>query len=139
MAFFVVYGFPWQDLTVKALLISTKPEYVTKILDGSKIFEFRKRLCKEGVSLMIVYSTSPRMKVVAFAKILGKLSGSPRDLWKETKQSAGISHKEHRSYFKGRKTAYAYELGEVTIFEPEKNLSDHGIRTAPQSFAYIEV
>ncbi|MGM9813300.1 MAG: hypothetical protein ACI32C_00075 [Candidatus Enteromonas sp.] len=124
---------------MKALLISIKPEYVTKILDGSKTFEFRKRLCKEGVSLMIIHSTSPMMKVVASAKILGKLSRSPRDLWKETKQSAGISYKEYRSYFKGCKTAYAYELGEATIFEPEKNLSDYGIRTAPQSFAYIEV
>ena len=50
---------------MKALLLSIKPEYVEKILQGEKKFEYRKRLAKEDVSYIYVYSTAPSMKVVS--------------------------------------------------------------------------
>ena len=78
------------------------------------------------------------MKVVASVKVIGRLSASPTALWKKTKAAAGISRAKYRDYFHGCKTAYAYELGEMEIFKSEKNLSDFGIDTAPQSFVYIE-
>ena len=79
------------------------------------------------------------MKVVAAVQVVGRLSASPTALWEKTKATAGLSRAKYRDYFHGCKTAYAYELGEVEIFESEKNLSDFGIDTAPQSFAYIEI
>lgn len=124
---------------MKALLLSIKPEYVEKILQGTKKFEYRKRLAKEDVSVIYIYSTSPSMKVVASVQVIGRLSASPTALWEKTKAAAGISRAKYRDYFQGCKTAYAYELGEVEIFESEKNLSDFGIDTAPQSFVYIEI
>lgn len=124
---------------MKALLLSIKPEYVGKILQGTKKFEYRKRLAKEDVSVIYIYSTSPSMKVVASVQVIGRLSASPTALWEKTKTMAGISRAKYRNYFHGCKIAYAYELGEVEIFESEKNLSDFGIDTAPQSFAYIEI
>ena len=124
---------------MKALLLSIKPEYVEKILQGTKKFEYRKRLAKEDVPVIYIYSTSPSIKVVAAVQVIGRLSASPTALWEKTKATAGISRAKYRDYFHGCKTAYAYELGEVEIFESEKNLSDFGIDTAPQSFAYIEI
>lgn len=124
---------------MKALLLSIKPEYVEKILKGTKKFEYRKRLAKEDVSIIYIYSTSPAMKVVASVQIIGRLSASPTALWEKTKLMAGISRAKYRDYFHGCKIAYAYELGKVEIFESEKNLSEFGIDTAPQSFAYIEI
>ena len=66
---------------MKALLLSIKPEYVEKILQGEKKFEYRKRLAKEDVSYIYVYSTAPSMKVVASVHIEGHLSDSPTALW----------------------------------------------------------
>lgn len=124
---------------MKAVLLSIKPEYVEKIVQGTKKFEYRKRLAKENVSIIYIYSTFPSMKVVASVQVIGRLSGSPTSLWEKTKTMAGISRAKYRDYFHGCKTAYAYELGEVEIFESEKNISDFGLEIAPQSFAYIEI
>mgnify|MGYP004692631791 FL=1 len=124
---------------MKALLLSIKPEYVAKILQGEKKFEYRKRLAKEDVSYIYVYSTAPSMKVVASVHIEGHLSDSPTALWEKTKAAAGISRAKFRDYFRGCKTAYAYELGKVEVFESPKNLSDFGVVVAPQSFVYIEI
>lgn len=124
---------------MKALLLSIKPEYVEKILQGEKKFEYRKRLAKEDVSYIYVYSTAPSMKVVASVHIEGHLSDSPTALWEKTKAAAGISRAKFRDYFRGCKTAYAYKLGKVEVFESPKNLSDLGVAVAPQSFVYIKI
>ncbi len=124
---------------MKALLLSIKPEYAEKILKGEKKFEYRKRLAKEDVSYIYVYSTAPSMKVVASVHIEGHLSDSPTALWEKTKAAAGISRAKFRDYFRGCKTAYAYELGKVEVFESPKNLSDFGVAVAPQSFVYIKI
>ena len=124
---------------MKALLLSIKPEYVEKILQGEKKFEYRKRLAKEDVSYIYVYSTAPSMKVVASVHIEGHLSDSPAALWEKTKAAAGISRAKFRDYFRGCKTAYAYKLGKVEVFESPKNLSDFGVAVAPQSFVYIKI
>lgn len=124
---------------MKALLLSIKPEYVEKILQGEKKFEYRKRLAKEDVSYIYVYSTAPSMKVVASVHIEGHLSDSPTALWEKTKAAAGISRAKFRDYFRGCKTAYAYKLGKVEVFESPKNLSDFGVAVAPQSFVYITI
>lgn len=122
---------------MKALLLSIKPEYVEKILQGTKKFEYRKRLAKEEVSVIYIYSTFPSMKVVASVQVIGRLSASPTSLWEKTKTKAGISRSKYREYFHGCKIAYAYELGEVSIFKKEKELIEYGISTPPQSFVYI--
>ena len=124
---------------MKALLLSIKPEYVDKILQGTKKFEYRKRLAKENVNVMYIYKTAPSMKVVASVQVIGHLSASPTTVWDQTKSAAGISRAKYREYFKDRKIAYAYILGDVKAFEKEMDLSEFGISTAPQSFAYIEV
>ena len=128
-----------EGYIVRAILLSIKPEYVEKILQGTKKFEYRKHLAKEDISAIYIYSTSPFMKVVASAQIIGRLSASPTALWEKTKTMAGISRAKYRNYFRGYTTANAYELGEVEIFESGKKLSDFGINVAPQSFVYIEI
>lgn len=128
-----------EEYILKALLLSIKPEYVEKILQGGKKFEYRKRLAKEDVSYIYVYSTAPSMKVVASVHIEGHLSDSPTALWEKTKAAAGISRAKFRDYFRGCKTAYAYKLGKVEVFESPKNLSDFGVAMAPQSFVYIKI
>ncbi len=122
-----------------AILLSIKPEYVEKILSGTKKYEYRKRLAKIKTSTILIYSTSPVMKVVAKAEIIDTISAAPSTLWEKTKENAGISRKKYREYFHGCKTAYAYELGQIIIFDTPKNLSEYNVALAPQSFTYIEL
>lgn len=79
------------------------------------------------------------MKVVAKADIINTICAAPTSLWEKTKANAGISRKKYREYFHGCKTAYAYELGKIQIFDIPKNLSDYNIPFAPQSFTYVEL
>lgn len=122
---------------MKSLLLSIKPEYVERILQGTKRFEYRKRLAQEPVDAIYIYSTTPVMKVVGMVKVLGHLEMSPSALWEKTKAQAGISRAKYREYFRNCKKAYAYQLGDVLIFDTPRDLSDFGISTAPQSFVYI--
>ena len=54
---------------MKAILLSIKPEYVDRILAGTKKYEYRKRLARSDSSVLIVYSKSPVMKVVSKVEI----------------------------------------------------------------------
>lgn len=122
---------------MNSILLSIRPEYVKNILDGTKKYEYRKRLANSTVEYIYIYSTAPVMKVVAKVSIIDILQASPTALWETTKKSAGISRKNYRQYFNGCKTAFAYQLGEVQIFSTPKDIRDFGITTAPQSFVYV--
>lgn len=123
---------------MNSILLSIRPEYVKGILAGIKKYEYRKRLANKSVKYIYVYSTSPTMRVVAKAEITGTLNASPTALWEKTKNAAGISRENYRHYFKGCKTAYAYQLGDIQVFDEPKDLQDFGIAAAPQSFVYVD-
>ena len=124
---------------MKAILLSIKREYVEKILGGQKKYEYRKRLAKTESSIILIYSTSPIMKVVAKVEVVDTICAAPSTLWEKTKRNAGISRRKYREYFHGCKKAYAYQLGEIQIFDIPKSLSEFNISLAPQSFAYVEL
>lgn len=120
-----------------SILMSIKPEYVERIFAGSKKYEFRKRLANKAVGKILIYSTAPIMKVVGEVQIVETISASPTALWECTKKFAGISRDKYREYYKGCKVAYAYQLGQVTRYEPPKELSEFNINLPPQSFIYL--
>jgi len=118
--------------------LSIKPEYVDKILQGTKKYEFRRRIAKDTIDSIYIYSTYPVMKVVAKVEVSGIVFAAPSTLWENTKSAAGISRRKYREYFKGCKTAYAYKLGGIYMFDPPKSLQEFGVPFAPQSFIYID-
>ena len=122
---------------MRKIVISINPEHVAKILSGEKRFEYRTKAAKKDVDSLIIYETTPVKRIVAEAEIIEVLCLSPEDLWKETKRYSGISKSFYDEYFKGRKVAYAYRLGKVRAYDNPLELSDYGIKTAPQSFVYI--
>jgi len=119
------------------ILISINPEYVEKILDGTKRFEFRKIECKVPVEEIVIYCTSPVMKVVGTATVRRVITGIPEDIWKQTKEYAGISKQFFDEYYGGRRKAVAFELCEVKKFEEPRDLGYYGVSSAPQSFVYV--
>ena len=120
------------------ILISIKPEYVEKILSGEKHYEFRKRSCNNNVHSMLIYETTPVKKIVAEVEIASILEGSPLAIWDQTHDYAGISKDKYFDYFNHNDHAVAYVLGQIHRFSPPHNLSDYGIKHAPQSFIYLK-
>jgi len=119
------------------LLLSINPEHVENILNGKKKFEFRKVRCRAEVESIVIYSTSPVMQVVAEAIVEEIIEGDVQEVWKLTKDYAGISRKFFFQYYKGKKKAVAYKLSSVAPYSEPKPLSDFGVAHPPQSFAYL--
>ena len=122
----------------KKILISIQPTHVQNILSGIKKYEYRKAVARQEVSSLLIYETTPIMKVVAEVDVLDIVAASPADLWDQTKGSSGISKEFFDDYFKGRDVAYAYKLGKIKVFKQPKSLGDYGVKHAPQSFLYIQ-
>ena len=122
------------------VLLSIRPEYVTKILDGNKAYEFRKAIFKEpNIEKIIIYATKPVGKVVGEFEIDSILNSTPESIWKKTKNESGISKEYFTQYFKGRKNAFAIKIKNPIEYQNPielKKLLPNGI--APQSFCYLE-
>ena len=64
------------------VLLSIKPEYAEKILNGEKKYEFRKVLPKnKSITKVIIYATMPIGKVIGEFEIAELISDSPSRLW----------------------------------------------------------
>ncbi len=121
------------------ILMPINPEYVDEILAGRKKYEYRKIKAKRNnVDKMIIYSTSPIMKVVAEVDIKEILEEDPEKLWEMTKNESGITKDFYNKYYKNKNTAIAYKLGKIRIYDKPKNLYDIGINYVPQSFVYLD-
>ena len=124
---------------MKAVLLSIKPEFVHKIFEGTKKFEFRKRVFKDiSVKKVIVYSSSPEQKVVGQFEIESVLSGTPNKIWEQTKVHSGITQEFYNDYFKGCDKAYAIKIASMKKYSKPKFLADYNIHSAPQSFVYVD-
>lgn len=119
------------------MLLSINPEYVKRIFNGSKKYEFRKTKCRNNVDSILIYETAPVMKVVGEATIKRIITGKPSDIWKKTKEGSGISKPFFDLYYGNRDYAVVYELDKVTKYEEPRSLVSYGILQAPQSFRYI--
>ena len=119
------------------ILLPIKPEYVDRIIDQSKLYEYRKKRCKQKVDKIVIYCTAPVKKIVAEVLVEDLISSSPSQLWNITKQHAGISKSKYMEYFANNDTAFAYKLGKVTKYEKAMTLEEIGINYYPQSYVYL--
>ena len=121
------------------ILMPINPEYVNEILSGNKKYEYRKVKAKrKNIDKMIIYSTSPIMRVVAEVDVEGIIEDSPEKLWKQTKEYSGITKDFYFKYYENKETAVAYKLGNIKVYDNPKKLCDIGINYVPQSFIYLD-
>lgn len=119
------------------VLLSIKPEFVEKILNGTKKFEFRKGIFKnDNVKSVVIYSTMPVGLIVGEFDIINIIEDNPVNLWRKTKKHAGISKHFFDSYFDRREKAFAIEIGNIRVYDNPIKLSSLGV-TAPQSYRYL--
>ncbi|WMT51289.1 MAG: hypothetical protein RE471_00025 [Ferroplasma sp.] len=115
------------------VLMSIKPEYVNRILSGQKKYEFRRKIWKNKITDVLVYSTSPIQRITMAFKVKNIISAPPQLLWDRYHEYSGISKDKFIKYFKNCDTGYAIEIGNITNLEPYKL----NIRP-PQSYMYID-
>lgn len=121
------------------ILMPINPEYVDEILSGRKKYEYRKIKAKrKNIDKIVIYSTSPIMRVVAEVDVEEIIEDSPENLWKQTKRYSGVTEDFYSKYYNNRKIAIAYKLGNITVYDKPKKLCDIGINYAPQSFIYLD-
>lgn len=119
------------------MLLSIKPKYAKVILEGKKLYEFRKNRPQKDVDQIIFYASSPQKEVVGEATIEEIIEGSPKEIWEIAKSASGITKKAFMAYYKGKEKAFAYKLKDVMVYDRPKNLSSYGVAQAPQSYVYI--
>lgn len=121
------------------VLLSIKPEYAEKILEGNKRYEFRKAIPKvPGITTVVIYATKPVSKVIGEFDIDRVLSDKPSELWSITSKFSGITRRFFNEYFHGCDTAYAIKVKKVRRYKEPLDLSlilRSGI--PPQSFCYL--
>lgn len=121
------------------ILMPINPKYVDEILSGNKKYEYRKIKAKrKNIDKMVIYSTSPIMRVVAEVDVEGIIEASPEKLWEQTKEYSGITKDFYSKYYKNKENAIAYKLGNIKVYDKPKKLCDIGINYVPQSFIYLD-
>lgn len=119
-------------------LLPIKPEYIDKIFNGTKKFEYRKTLCKRPIDTIIIYSTRPVMRIVGEMQITGVINDTPDIVWQKTQKFSGITKQFFDKYYNGRNQAIAYKIGKITRYKRTLKLSEFGLAHAPQSFVYMK-
>jgi predicted transcriptional regulator len=120
------------------VLLSIKPEFVEKIFQGDKKYEFRRKLFKStSVTKVVIYASSPVKKVVGEFEIDDILSLDINQLWSKTSQHAGIDKEFYDSYFHGKMIGHAIRIKNVQRYSEPLELNSYNIQRAPQSFLYL--
>lgn len=122
---------------MRQILLFIKPEFVKSILEGTKLYEYRKSRCRDDVNKMIRYATAPQKQIVGEAEIADIIEGNILKVWELTRDHSGITYDSFLEYYRGRGRAIAYRLENIVVYDKPLTLKDLGIAHAPQSFCYI--
>jgi predicted transcriptional regulator len=124
------------------VLVSIRPSYASKIMEGQKTVELRRKFPEVGATgaMALIYSSSPVSAVIGFARIKHVIKLPLAKIWKDHGVAACISKEEFDAYFEGLQHGFAI------FFERPKSLRQHlkaidleeqfGI-VPPQSYRYL--
>ncbi|MHC3513622.1 ASCH domain-containing protein [Limosilactobacillus reuteri] len=122
------------------ILLSIKPKYVERILNGTKKFEYRKKIFKnKKVTTIVIYATKPVGKVVGEFSIRDIIKDNPQTIWNLTNEYSGISKHSFDNYFHDVQEGFAIEIDHFIKYKKDLELNEVSkkIKSAPQSFVYI--
>jgi predicted transcriptional regulator len=124
------------------VLMSIRPLYASKILDGHKTVELRRKFPEVRAigATAIIYSSSPVSAIVGRARIKHVIKLPVARIWKEHGASACISKSEFDAYFAGLRDGFAIVLEGVQSLKEQFKAIDleaqFGI-VPPQSYRYV--
>ncbi len=124
------------------VLVSIRPFYASKILDGHKTVELRRKFPEVSATgaTAFIYSSSPVSAIVGCARIKHVLRLPVSRIWKEHRAAACILKDEFDAYFAGLKYGFAIFLESVQPLKSQLKAIDlmaqFGI-VPPQSYRYV--
>lgn len=122
-----------------SVLLSIKPKFVSEIINGSKLYEFRKAIFKRDVEFIWVYASAPTKKIVGKLLVDHIIEDSPQNLWQNFRNFSGIDEKGFFEYFAGKDKGYAIKIKKYIGFsEPIDPYTKNPNFTPPQSYAYLD-
>lgn len=143
---------------MKEILISIQPKWVAKILNGEKTIEIRKtRPNCELPAKVYIYATKSKRDTIRMigsyrflsgvhfeiGKVLAEFTLNKVETIKENQiynakamlEHACLTIEELNNYAKDKKF-YAWHIEDLKIYDEPKELSEFGIKKAPQSWQY---
>ena len=104
---------------MRIFLISVKPTFSQRILDGTKKFELRRTTIRaERGDLAILYASAPTKAIVGAFVIGGVTTDNVEQLWLDHERHLGVSRGEFARYFEGREKGCAIEVQRVISLPP---------------------
>lgn len=120
------------------VLLSIKPEFATKIFNGSKGYEYRRIIFKkERIKTVVVYASDPVKKVIGEFEIGEVLQDNPLSLWAKTKEHAGISKEAFLKYFGDSAKGYAIKITSPKEYDVPLSINSLVLTSPPQSYKYL--
>jgi predicted transcriptional regulator len=120
------------------VLLSIRPEYASKIFNGSKRYEYRRTIFKRNeVTTVVVYASDPIRKVIGEFDIEEILHDEPQALWARTGAQAGITKKKFLDYFENKSKGYAIRVRAARTYDIPMPLDKLMVPCPPQSFIYL--
>lgn len=132
-----------MPLFKRDIIVSIRPMYAAKILNGHKTVELRRKFPEAAAigTTALIYSTSPVQAIVGYARIKDVLRLPVSQIWQEHGAAACIERQDFDAYFGGLEYGFAILLDGVKALErPLKALelrNDFGV-VPPQSFRYLD-
>ena len=122
-----------------SVLLSIKPTFANAILEGTKLFELRRKIFRnQDVRRIVIYASSPVRRVLGEFSIDSVLAHEPTKLWSLTSRGAGVDREFFDDYFRGRAVGFAVKVGTPKRYARPRQLLEHyGIARPPQSFCYL--
>ncbi len=125
---------------LKSLVLSIHSDYVKRILNGRKKYEFRGWIYRQEVEYIYIYSSNIDKKIVGRFKPTTILKGTPEEIWDKLKDESGLKKEEYFQYVNtfNYKIINAIKISDLTILTeaitPSVLSNDFKI---PQRFRYL--
>lgn len=123
------------------VVLSIRPQYSEKILEGRKKVELRRRFpvsAPKG-TIAYIYSTSPVRAMVGVAEIADVLKLPVVEIWRRFEEQAFIEREAFEKYFEGVEEGFVLRLEDARAFKrglPLALLRERFSFEPPQSFLY---
>ena len=126
----------------RALLLSIRPKFATKIFDGSKTVELRRiRPSVSAGDLVLVYASSPTRALLGAFEVDYVTCSTPPKIWAEVGHCAGITRAEFDEYYAGAKNAFGIFIKRTWLFDEPIKLPALRQKRAqfrpPQGYHYV--
>ena len=121
------------------VLLSIKPNLANDILEGTKKYEYRRRIwdCSNDVKKVILYASDPIKMVIGEFEVKEVIKGHYSQVWRKTNQGSGMTIEDFLQYFEGQNRAYAIKVKKPKRYESPIPIETFGVKPN-QSFIYIK-